>query len=38
MKQRVEMRRNPRIIYVGAVWNFGLQKKKNNEIKYDEGL
>ncbi|MGI6233307.1 MAG: TonB-dependent receptor domain-containing protein [Prevotella sp.] len=38
MVQHVVTRRNPRIIYVGAVWNFGLQKKKNNEIKYDEGL
>jgi outer membrane receptor protein involved in Fe transport len=38
MVQHVETRRNPRIVYVGAVWNFGLQKKKASEIKYDEGL
>jgi outer membrane receptor for ferrienterochelin and colicin len=38
LKQKVEMRRNPRIIYLGAVWNFGIGQKKASEIKYDEGL
>lgn len=38
MVQHVITRRNPRIVYFGVVWNFGLQKKKHNEIKYDEGM
>jgi hypothetical protein len=38
LKQKVEMRRNPRIVYLGAVWNFGIGQKKASEIKYDEGL
>ena len=38
LKQKVEKRRNPRIIYIGLVYNFGLKKKKTSEIKYDDQL
>lgn len=40
LKQNVLKRRNPRIIYVGLVWQFGIKshKKSNAEIEYDEGL
>lgn len=39
LKQKVEMRRNPRIIYLGMSYNFGYTKKKKEaKIEYDEGL
>lgn len=40
LKQKVEKRRNPRIFYIGAVWQFGGSKGKrhNANVEYDEGL
>lgn len=39
LKQKVEKRRNPRIIYVGLSWQFGgLRKRNAPEPEYDEGL
>lgn len=39
LKQRLEQRRDSRILYIGVVWNFGItsQKTKPN-LKYDESL
>lgn len=40
LKQKVEKRRNPRIFYIGLVWQFGGIKSKahNANLEYDEGL
>lgn len=39
LKQTVKKRRNPRIFYIGAVWQFGFDRKKDNvSLEYDEGL
>ena len=40
LKQKVEKRRNPRIFYIGLVWQFGGIKSKphNAKLEYDEGL
>lgn len=40
LKQKVEKRRNPRIFYLGASWQFGGYKWKrhNANLEYDEGL
>lgn len=40
LKQKVEKRRNPRIFYLGASWQFGVSKgkKHNANPEYDEGL
>lgn len=39
LKQRLEQRRDPRIFYVGATWNFGATlKKAKHDLKYDEAL
>ncbi len=40
LKQKVDRRRNPRIIYVGISWQFGAGKGKKHqaEVEYDEGL
>ncbi|MBO5205779.1 MAG: TonB-dependent receptor [Prevotella sp.] len=40
LKQKVEKRRNPRIFYIGAAWQFGGSKGKrhNANVEYDEGL
>lgn len=39
LKQKVEKRRNPRIIYVGLSWNFGVGNKKNHHnVEYDEEM
>ncbi len=40
LKQKVEKRRNPRIFYIGALWQFGAGKGKKHqtEVEYDEGL
>lgn len=39
LKQKVEKRRNPRIFYIGATWQFGTVKKRDNaKLEYDEGL
>ena len=39
LKQRLEQRRDSRILYIGVVWNFGItsQNTKPN-LKYDESL
>jgi outer membrane receptor protein involved in Fe transport len=36
LKQKVIKRRNPRIIWVGLTYNFGLNKKKGSKIEYDD--
>ena len=38
LKQKVEKRRNPRIIYVGLSWNFGGSKKQHHNVEYDEEM
>jgi hypothetical protein len=39
LKQRIEQRRDPRIFYIGATWNFGATSKKaKHDLKYDEAL
>ena len=38
LRQKVEKRRNPRIVYIGLTYNFGLGTKKSQEIKYDDKL
>lgn len=40
LKQKVEKRRNPRIFYIGVLWQFGNGKSKqhNADPEYDEGL
>lgn len=39
LKQKVEKRRNPRIIYVGLSWNFGGGgKKQHHNVEYDEEM
>ena len=39
LKQKVEKRRNPRIIYVGLSWNFGGEgKKQHHNVEYDEEM
>lgn len=39
LKQKVEKRRNPRIIYVGLSWNFGgASKKQHHDVEYDEEM
>jgi len=39
LKQKVDKRRNPRIVYIGLSWQFGGIKKHNeNKLEYDEGL
>lgn len=39
LKQKVEKRRNPRIVYVGLSWNFGVgNKKKHHNVEYDEEM
>lgn len=39
LKQRVEKRRNPRIIYVGLSWNFGVGgKRQHHDVEYDEEM
>ena len=39
LKQKVEKRRNPRIIYVGLSWNFGVgNKKTHHNVEYDEEM
>lgn len=40
LKQKVEKRRNPRIVYVGLVWQFGASKSKKHhaDVQYDEGM
>ena len=38
LKQKVEKRRNPRIIYVGLSWNFGGSKKQHHNVEYDEAM
>lgn len=40
LKQHVEKRRNPRIIYVGVTWQFGANKakKQHADVEYDNGL
>lgn len=39
LKQQIEQSRNPRIFYVGILWNFGntLKKAKGN-LRYDESM
>lgn len=36
--QKIKSRRNPRILYIGAVWQFGTGKKQKTELEYDEGM
>lgn len=40
LKQKVERRRNPRIFYIGASYQFGgnRNKKQTTKLEYDEGL
>lgn len=40
LKQKVEKRRNPRILYLGVSWQFGGNKgkKHNANLEYNEGL
>ncbi len=39
LKQKVEKRRNPRIIYVGLSWNFGGGgRKQHHNVEYDEEM
>lgn len=39
LKQKVEKRRNPRIVYVGLSWNFGGGgKKQHHSVEYDEEM
>lgn len=39
LKQKVEKRRNPCIIYVGLSWNFGgAGKKQHHNVEYDEEM
>ena len=39
LKQRIEQWRNPRIFYIGIIWNFGSSQHKDKQnLKYDESL
>ncbi|SKB74384.1 Outer membrane receptor proteins, mostly Fe transport [Macellibacteroides fermentans] len=39
LKQRIEQWRNPRIFYIGIIWNFGSSQHNDKQnLKYDESL